>query len=209
MWAWHVKMATQNLLKLLLLLMLMMRNVLRSYFGKQSPTLGSFVPLAMFGLSSCKSLRQRVVSMSARSNTRKKQQGVVSLLQMKLTRKTDSTWQTNKQLETDDDFKKCNYEWFFRRQMSTNWVYNWHNILNCCPPFCFLQALATLLAFRFFPRAPWTLLPSKFFVPSCNSLPVFGWLQWVNAPTMVKYNTLTVSDNLIFWESLFGQRGKL
>ena len=94
-------------------------------------------------------------------------------------------------------------------EMSTNWVYNWHNILNCCPPFCFLQALATLLAFRFFPRAPWTLLPSRFFVPFCNSLPVFGWLQWVNAPTMVKYNTLTVSDNLIFWESLFGQRGKL
>ena len=35
-------------------------------------------------------------------------------------------------------------------------------------PFAFVQASATLLAFRFFPRAPWTLLTSKFFVPSCN-----------------------------------------
>ena len=62
MWPWRVKMPTQNLLRLLLLLMLIVRIMLatvcyrfgswrlnlRYDFGKMNSTLGSVVPLAMF-----------------------------------------------------------------------------------------------------------------------------------------------------------------
>ena len=151
-------------------------------------TLGSVVPLAMFDLSSCKSLRQHIVSTSARSNNRKKQQGVVSWLLMKLARKTDSTWQTNnwKQMMISKSVIEL---WMIflshlggKCQQIESIIDTAHSIIAL--PFAFVQAPATLLAFLFFRRAPWTLLPSKFFVPSCNSLSVFGWLKWVNAPTI-------------------------
>ena len=139
-------------------------------------TLGSVVPLAMFDLSSCKSLRQHIVSTSARSNNRKKQQGVVSWLLMKLARKTDSTWQTNnwKQMMISKSVIEL---WMIflshlggKCQQIECIIDTTHSIAAL--PFAFVQASATLLAFRFFPRAPWALLPSKFLVPSCNSLPL-------------------------------------
>ena len=75
------------------------------------------------------------------------------------TRKKNRLNLTNKQLKTDDDFKKCNRimndylsHLGGKCQQIECIIDTTHSIAAL--PFAFVQAPATLLAFRFFPRDP-------------------------------------------------------